>query len=374
MTKKRMQVRLIRALYLAFLTVFSFEVWADSAPQEENSVVQENNYQAALAYFQGLAEKGDPVGHYYLAAMYAEGKGVVHYPKKAAHHYELAANKGYMPAQYALGEAYASGKGGTPKDYAMAAKWWERAAKQGHVEAQYELGQLFYEGLGVRKNQREAIKWYRKASQQRHPEALKIIAMLDARDEQVAASPASVPELEHSAVDNETTISDGESSALIETQESMALAEAETESKPEMADQGTDYEETIALIDQELLDTPNTALGINKEAWIMSQPSDNYTIQIFFERSEDKVLEFMSQLGSAENSAYFLTRYKGKEYIAVIYGSYPTYTQARGVLDDLPESAKKNLPWIREYNHIQNSLASAGFSQQVAEGELAVAP
>jgi TPR repeat protein len=51
-------------------------------------------------------------------------------------------------------------------DYAKALKIIEPLAKQGYAKAQHLLGTMYCDGLGVGKNNVEALKWYRKAGEQ----------------------------------------------------------------------------------------------------------------------------------------------------------------------------------------------------------------
>ena len=75
------------------------------------------------------------------------------------------AEKGNARAQNKLGMAYHKGMG-VPKDDKEAVNWWRKAAVQGFAAAQYNLGQSYGYGIGVPKDNKEAVKWYRKAAEQ----------------------------------------------------------------------------------------------------------------------------------------------------------------------------------------------------------------
>ena len=68
-------------------------------------------------------------------------------------------------AQSLIGSIYREGLG-VPKNDAEAVKWYRKAAQQGHVMAQVYLGFMYDNGYGVPENDAEALKWYRKAADQ----------------------------------------------------------------------------------------------------------------------------------------------------------------------------------------------------------------
>ncbi len=77
----------------------------------------------------------------------------------------MAAEQGHAQAQFLLGLYYASGLG-IGKDEAEAVKWYRNAAEQGHAGAQSSLGVAYAYGQGVEKDDFEAVKWYRNAAEQ----------------------------------------------------------------------------------------------------------------------------------------------------------------------------------------------------------------
>jgi TPR repeat protein len=99
--------------------------------------------------------------------------------KKIKHlsEYELLANKGYVDAQFQLGEMYQNGRHVT-HDFALSIRWYKKAAEQGHVEAQYNLGVIYKKGRGVPIDCTEAFRWYEKAAEQGMPQAQNNLACL----------------------------------------------------------------------------------------------------------------------------------------------------------------------------------------------------
>ncbi len=77
----------------------------------------------------------------------------------AAFRYTLqAAERGYGPAQEAVGMMYANGKG-VQQDYAEAGKWWVKAAEAGNLHAARNAAMLYRNGEGVSHDRAVADKW-----------------------------------------------------------------------------------------------------------------------------------------------------------------------------------------------------------------------
>lgn len=70
------------------------------------------------------------------------------------------AQNGDANSQFALGEAYALGKGiSGGADYKEAMKWWRHAAEQGVTEAQFNLGRIYLTAQGTPKDLTQAHTW-----------------------------------------------------------------------------------------------------------------------------------------------------------------------------------------------------------------------
>ena len=76
---------------------------------------------------------------------------------------QLMAERGDAMAQFSVGTAYEDGVG-TKKDLKQAFDWYSKAAKQGHDGAQYKMGTFYEKGLGVKKDMKVAMDWYKQAA------------------------------------------------------------------------------------------------------------------------------------------------------------------------------------------------------------------
>lgn len=75
------------------------------------------------------------------------------------------AEKGMAEAQYGVGFMYESGWG-VDQDFGEAFRWYQQAAQQGHVKAQYNLGMLYRNGQGVSQNDALGLYWIQTAADQ----------------------------------------------------------------------------------------------------------------------------------------------------------------------------------------------------------------
>jgi len=90
--------------------------------------------------------------------------------------------------QFCLGFAYWSGTGPVPKDPAQSARWWGQAAWQGHPGAQTMLAYQYGRGLGVARNDAEAVHLLRAAIAQGYGDAMFNLGRLHARGQGVPKS------------------------------------------------------------------------------------------------------------------------------------------------------------------------------------------
>jgi len=75
------------------------------------------------------------------------------------------AEQGEAFAQFNLGVMYNNGLG-VPKNDAEAVRWYKLAAEQGEALAQFNLGVMYYNGLGVPQNNVRAYVWWSVAAAQ----------------------------------------------------------------------------------------------------------------------------------------------------------------------------------------------------------------
>jgi hypothetical protein len=81
-----------------------------------------------------------------------------------------AAQKGDARSQFVLAEMYEKGLG-VAKNQAEAVRWYKASANRGYAAAQYRVGLMYGKGEGVLQDKNEATRWYARAAEQGHAEA-----------------------------------------------------------------------------------------------------------------------------------------------------------------------------------------------------------
>lgn len=128
---------------------------------------QAEEFQSHLA----KAQKGDAHAQYAVANAYASGKGIEENPKEAFQWCQKAAEQGLASAQYSLAQTYRTGADFLPADPQEAFRWYKKAADQKDLESLYSLGLCYAEGNGVELNPEKSIACFREAADLGHTQA-----------------------------------------------------------------------------------------------------------------------------------------------------------------------------------------------------------
>lgn len=146
---------------------------AELAFQRAEANFKAKNYQDAYLQLLPIAHAGEPRAQYILAQMSDNGAGPVQIdPAEAARWYSLAAAQNFPEAQYALANAYATGRG-VPVDGKVSVQWLMRAAGNNYSPAMMALSNLYQAGLGgLEKNVPLAASWVVKAAEAGSVDAL----------------------------------------------------------------------------------------------------------------------------------------------------------------------------------------------------------
>jgi TPR repeat protein len=120
----------------------------------------ETDAQKACEYFRRAADEDDADAQFNLGYFYKKGYHFEASVNDSLEWYTKAANQKHVLANYCLGKAYADGEDGVEKDFDKAFRCFEIAAEKGYLDAQYRLGCLYQYGHGVKQDNEAAISWY----------------------------------------------------------------------------------------------------------------------------------------------------------------------------------------------------------------------
>lgn len=125
---------------------------------------------AEIRNWKRAADKGDAKAMYRLAQAYEKRKPEATWLRRALLQYEQAAALNFDSAQFAAGNMYEFGRGGS-QNFTLTQRYYQAAADQGHAEAAYRLATLYEKGAGgiIPAEPQLAIKYYLVAYQYQHP-------------------------------------------------------------------------------------------------------------------------------------------------------------------------------------------------------------
>lgn len=122
----------------------------------EKGTFVEQDYKAALQFYQLAGKAGDNQGLSNLAWMYQNGLGIEKDVRKAIKIYEKAADAGNTTAMINLGNIYEYGELGEP-DYKKCFKWYKKAAESGDNKGLFNYANCYHWGYGTRKSYKKAF-------------------------------------------------------------------------------------------------------------------------------------------------------------------------------------------------------------------------
>ncbi|KAI9256882.1 hypothetical protein BY458DRAFT_519120 [Sporodiniella umbellata] len=100
-------------------------------------------------------------------------------PRRSIAWYSKAAEKGDVEAEFALSGWYLTGADGIlPQNDNEAYLWARKAADKGYAKAEYAVGYYTETGTGTRQNLEEARRWYSRAATQNYTRAIQRLAEL----------------------------------------------------------------------------------------------------------------------------------------------------------------------------------------------------
>ena len=139
-----------------------------------------------------------------MGVHYQIGKYVEENQKLAFEYFEKASLRNHVIAQLSLAYCYEIGNGVTPSS-AEAMRWYSLAARfidRGGVKAYPGMGRLFHYGIGITKNDQEALRMFRQAAQYGDPRGYSFLGLCYQHGTGVNKSMQKAIRYYHQATDN----------------------------------------------------------------------------------------------------------------------------------------------------------------------------
>ena len=134
---------------------------------------------AAAALLRQIRSARDPEEGLTCAELYLRGVRLMQggQYEEAAKTFTRAAEAGFAPAQYALGQCYWNGQGvGASREQTEA--WMRRAAEAGYADAQWGLARCYMYAVGVTESLDSCLEWAEKAAAQGNQQAQQALPYL----------------------------------------------------------------------------------------------------------------------------------------------------------------------------------------------------
>ncbi len=96
--------------------------------------------------------------------------------------------------------------------------------------------------------------------------------------------------------------------------------------------------------------------SINDERWVLAQNPGFYTIQLAGTSKKGWLNSFFTEKTLGDEAAYYTSKRKGKIWYTALYGSYPTYKEAKAAVAELEARTGIKGLWIRKYKDIRNHI------------------
>jgi len=102
------------------------------------------------------------------------------------------------------------------------------------------------------------------------------------------------------------------------------------------------------------------AQGPHREAWLLAQQGELYSLQLLGSRSQKSVIAYVNRYQlDLSRSAYYRGNYRGGEWYVLMYGIYPDRQAALEARATLPAAIRKGKPWPRDLESVHKAINDA---------------
>lgn len=90
--------------------------------------------------------------------------------------------------------------------------------------------------------------------------------------------------------------------------------------------------------------------------WIRKQNPRYYTLQLASSTNPNLIQKYYRENNLDGDAGYYRNYRQGKNWYALVYGSYSSINQAKQAVDTLPAELRKWSPWVRKFQDIQRIM------------------
>ena len=90
--------------------------------------------------------------------------------------------------------------------------------------------------------------------------------------------------------------------------------------------------------------------------WIREQDPRYYTLQLASSTNPNLIQKYYRENKLEGEAGYYRNYRQGKNWYALVYGSYPSINEAKQAVDSLPGELRKWSPWVRKFQDIQRIM------------------
>ena len=97
-------------------------------------------------------------------------------------------------------------------------------------------------------------------------------------------------------------------------------------------------------------------LSQSPDDWIREQEPRNYTLQLASSTNPRLIQKYYRENKLEGGGGYYRNYRQGKNWYALVYGSYSSINEAKQAVDSLPVELRKWSPWVRRFQDIQRIM------------------
>ena len=95
---------------------------------------------------------------------------------------------------------------------------------------------------------------------------------------------------------------------------------------------------------------------LTPEEWVKEQKPGYYTLQLASSTNKKLIEKYYLENNLQGKAGYYSNRRQGEFWYALIYGAYPSVSEANAAVADLPADLRKWSPWVRKIKVIQRLM------------------